>query len=109
MTRLCLILVGLVCSATVTQAQNLPAERSKPVRLHAPKTATAQAAANSDTLTGISFSDPYAPPVGVRKTDVARFPAVRSSAPVEPKGGFSLTAGKDSPDAPFTGGLKIRF
>ena len=25
------------------------------------------------------------------------------------EGGFSLTAGRDFPDAPFTGGLKLRF
>jgi hypothetical protein len=67
------------------------------------------AASKSAGLDGIRFSDPYAPPVGAQKTTVARFPPVRTDSPVSPQGGFSLTAGRDSPDAPFTGGFKFRF
>ena len=61
-------------------------------------------------LAGVNFSDPYAPPVRAQKAAVTRFPTLPTEAPADPQGtGFSLTAGRDSPDAPFTGGLKFRF
>ena len=57
----------------------------------------------------MNFSDPYAPPVGTQKAAIARFPTVPTEVPVDPQGSFSLTAGRNSPDAPFTGGVKFRF
>ncbi len=58
----------------------------------------------------IHFSDPYAPPVGAGKKAAAQFPTAESEEPsASPQGGFSLTAGREAPDAPFTGGLKLRF
>ena len=108
MKRLCLTMVALVCAAAGTAKAESPSV--KPARPHAAKTATVEAAASKSAgLGGISFSDPYAPPVGVRKTTISQFPAIPKDAPVEPHGGLSFTAGRDSPDAPFTGGLKFRF
>ena len=109
--RFCLIAVGLVYAAAGTaEAQSLSVAQSKPARPHAPKTTTFKAAATkSEGIGDIPFSDPYAPPVGVRKTTIARFPAIPTAPPVAPQGGVSFTAGRDSPDAPFTGGLKFRF
>ncbi len=108
MKRLCLTIVGVVCvTAGTAKAESLSA---KPARPHLARTATFEAAAaKSGSLGGISFSDPYAPPVGVRKTKIARFPTIQTDAPVEPKGGLSLFAGRDNPDAPFTGELKFRY
>ena len=61
-------------------------------------------------LSSIKFSDPYAPPVGAGKKAAAQFPTAESEEPSgSPQGGFSLTAGREAPDAPFTGGLKLRF
>ncbi len=109
MRRLCLVVIGLVYAVAATaEAQTLSVARLKPARPHAAKT-TGAAVSKSAGLDGISFSDPYAPPVGAQKTLIARFPAIRTDPPVEPQGGISLTAGRDSPDAPFTGGLKLRF
>ena len=66
-------------------------------------------ALNRGGLASVNFSDPYAPPVGTQKAAIARFPTVPTEVPVDPQGSFSLTAGRDSPDAPFTGGVKFRF
>ena len=106
MKRLC-VLVSVVCVVAGTAgAQTLSAPRPKAVRAHAAKTPTVAAASNSDS--DIRFSDPYAPPVGVRKLAITRFPTPESNSPAD-QGGMSFTAGRDSPDAPFTGGLKLRF
>ena len=108
MTRLWLVVIGLVYLVAATaEAQTLSVARLKPARPHAAK--TSGAVSKSAGLDGITFSDPYAPPVGAQKTVIAKFPEIRSDPPVEPQGGLSLTAGRDSPDAPFTGGLKFRF
>jgi hypothetical protein len=109
--RLCLIVVGLVYAVAGTaEAEGPSVAPSKPARPHAAKTTTFKAAATkSEGLGDIQFSDPYAPPVGVQKTTIARFPAIPTAPPVAPQGGMSFTAGRDSPDAPFTGGLKFRF
>jgi hypothetical protein len=110
--RLCLIVVGLAYAVAGTaEGQSLSVAQSKPARPHAAKTTTLKAAATkSEGLGDIQFSDPYAPPVGVEKTTIARFPAIPTDPPpVAPQGGMSFTAGRDSPDAPFTGGLKFRF
>ncbi len=108
MKRLCLTMVGVVCAAAGTaEAESLSV---KPARPHAAKTATVEApASKSANLDGISFSDPYAPPVGVRKMTIPQFPAITTNTPVQAQGGLSFTAGRDAPDAPFTGGLKLRF
>jgi hypothetical protein len=111
MKRLRLTMVVLVCAVAGTaSAESLSVPRAKLARPHAAKTKALEAApSKSASLGGISFSDPYAPPVGVPKTKIAPFPAIRTDPSVDPQGGFSLTAGRDSPDAPFTGGLKFRF
>jgi len=109
MIRLCLVGLGLLCSAAAANAEDSTVAHSKAVRAHAIKATTVKVAA-SNGLSGVNFSDPYAPPVGAQKAPVPRFPTLRSEAPANPPGGgFSLTAGRDSPDAPFTGGLKFRF
>jgi hypothetical protein len=109
--RFCLIVVGLACAVAGTaEAESPSVAQWKPARPHAAKTTTLKAAATkSGSLGDIQFSDPYAPPVGAGKTTIAQFPAIRTDPPVAPQGGLSLTAGRDSPDAPFTGGLKFRF
>jgi hypothetical protein len=104
-SRLCLVGLGLLCSVAATKA-----ESPKPVRAHPVKAMTVKVvASNKGGLAGVNFSDPYAPPVGTLKTAIARFPVVPKEATVDPQDGFSLTAGRDSPDAPFTGGVKFRF
>jgi hypothetical protein len=109
--HLCLIVVGVVyVLAGTAEAEGPSVAQSKPARPHAAKTTTFKAAATkSEGLGDIQFSDPYAPPVGVQKTTIARFPTIPTAPPVAPQGGMSFTAGRDSPDAPFTGGLKFRF
>jgi hypothetical protein len=97
----------VVCTVAVADAQNLSVP-SKPARAHA-KVATAGSASKSGSLGDINFSNPYAPPVGAGKTAITQFPALRTDDPVEPKGGISLMGGRDSPDEPMTGGLKLRF
>jgi hypothetical protein len=105
MNRLCLVGLGLLCSVATTKA-----ESAKPARAHPVKAMTAKVvASNRGGLAGVNFSNPYAPPVGTQKAAIARFPTVPTEALVDPQGGFSLTAGRDSPDAPFTGGVKFRF
>ena len=107
-----LTLAGLTCLVAVTQAA---AEDLSPVPLnspkpHAAKTKPVKAAAFKAAGAGdIPFSDPYAPPVGSGKLKGAVFAAPERARPSVPEGGFSFTAGRDSPDAPFTGGLKFRF
>ncbi len=109
MKRLCVTLVSVVCVVAGTAgAETLSAARSKTVRAHAAKTATVAVASKSASDSDIRFSDPYAPPVGVRKLAITRFPPPETNAPAD-QGGMSFTAGRDSPDAPFTGGLKFRF
>jgi hypothetical protein len=103
--RLCLVGLGLLCSAAPTKA-----ESPKPARAHLVKAMTVKVvASNKGGLAGVNFSDPYAPPVGTQKAAIARFPAIPAEAPVDPQARFSLTAGRDSPDAPFTGEVKFRF
>ena len=49
------------------------------------------------------------PPMGIGKTAIAPFPPMPTDDFVEPKGDISFTAGRDSPDEPMTGGVKLRF
>jgi hypothetical protein len=78
---------------------------------------------------GAKFSNPYAPPEGARKATGANFPAAKTAAPVDPKGGVSFTYkwrasnepfdpywqlrpseyGADGPGNTFLGGLKLGF
>ena len=111
MKRLCVAVIGLICAAVGTaEAEDSSPARSKPVHHHPAKATTVQAAASkSEGLGDIRFSDPYAPPVGAHTGTASQFPAIQSDQHAASPGGFSLTAGRDSPDAPFTGGLKFRF
>ena len=110
MRRLCLVGLGLLCSVAATKAESPSVAHPKPARMHEVKATTVKVgASDSNSLAAVNFSDPYAPPMGAKKAAVARFPTVSTKAPVDPQGGFSLTAGRESPDAPFTGGLKFRF
>ncbi len=81
-------------------------ERS-PVKPHAHsgKTSSPKTASLGD----IPFSDPYAPPVGPARTKRAGLPQPEKAVPADPQGGFSFRAGRNSPDAPMTGGLVFRF
>ena len=104
------MMVALIYAVAGTaEAEDASVPQSRPTPPHEAKTTTLKAGAKSWGLGDIQFSDPYAPPVGAGKTTIARFPTVPSEPPVAPQGGMSLTAGRDSPDAPFTGGLKFRF
>jgi hypothetical protein len=60
-------------------------------------------------LGDVPFSDPYAAPVGSGKAKGASFQLPDRALPTEPQGGFTIKAGRDSPDAPMTGGLMFRF
>jgi len=112
MKRLCLSIVCLAGAVVWTQAsgQTVPASQAKSTR-HAAKLKTVEPADSKTASLGeIQFSNPYAPPVGVHKTAVTPFPVKQTEEPADPQGGgMSFTAGRDAPDAPFTGGLKFRF
>jgi hypothetical protein len=97
MSHLYLIVVGVVCTVVVADAQSLSVQ-SKPARPHARVATVAGSALTSWGLASINFSNPYAPPVGTGKTAIGPFPAMLTDDPVEPKGGISLTADRDSPD-----------
>ncbi len=106
MKTLCLTIVGLVpLVAGVAEAETLSTAPS-----HASKHLTHQAAlSNPASANSGRSSDPYGSPVRVPDSLVARFTPIRTSPPVQPQGGISINAGRESPDAPFTGGLKLRF
>jgi hypothetical protein len=104
----CLSVVGVVCTVATADAQNLHAhskQTGSPVKV----ATVAGTASRSGSLSGIKFSDPYAPPVGTGKAAIVRFPARPRDEPVQPQGGVSLTAGRDAPDEPMTGGVKLSF
>jgi hypothetical protein len=105
MNRLCLAGLGLLCFVVATKAESPKPAGAHPVKAMTVKVVTS----NRGGLAGVNFSDPYAPPVGTQKAAIARFPTVPTEAPIDPQGGFSLTADRDAPDAPFTGGVKFRF
>jgi hypothetical protein len=102
--RLCLSVVGVVCTVAVADAQTLSVQPKQAV-----KVATVAGSASRGGLNGIKFSDPYAPPVGTGKAAIVRFPARPTDEPAQPQGGVSFTAGRDAPDEPMTGGLKLSF
>ena len=99
--RLCLSVVGVVCAVAMADAQSLSVQPKQAVKV--------AKVAGSGGLSGIKFSDPYAPPVGTGKAAIVRFPARPTDEPAQPRGGVSFTAGRDAPDEPMTGGLKLSF
>ena len=110
MKRYRFMVVGVAVAVVCTQAlagEALPA-RLNPLRPHVAKTIK-ELASKSASLSGVTFSDPYAPPVGLGKVKGGQFPMPEREEPVTPQGGFSITAGRESPDAPFTGGIKLRY
>jgi hypothetical protein len=117
-------LAGLACLLAVTQAsaqetKSVPETSAKPHRMKAK--VDKPDSWRSASLGDIPFSDPYAPPVGSGKRNGsgkgngsskgkgAEFPVPERTLPAEPQGGFTIKAGRDSPDAPMTGGLMFRF
>jgi hypothetical protein len=112
MRRIRFTMAGVVCAVVCTQALAGEPSSTRPdlIRPHAAKTKIVKhAASKSASLSDVNFSDPYGPPVGVGKVKGRQFPAPQREEPVNPEGGFSFTAGRDAPDAPFTGGIKLRF
>ena len=96
----CLIAVGLVYTvAGAAEAQSLSVSRP-----HAAKRSTHEAAVSKSASLG-----PYETSGPGWKAMSAQFSPVRTNPAVDSQTGFSLTAGRDFPDAPFTGGLKLRF
>jgi hypothetical protein len=106
--RLYLSVVGVVCTVAVADAQTLSVQPKQAVKV-AKVAKVAGSASTSSGLSGIKFSDPYAPPVGTGKAAIVRFPARPRDEPIQPQGGVSFTAGRDAPDEPMTGGLKLSF
>jgi hypothetical protein len=106
--HLYLIVIGVVCIVAVAHAQSLSVQ-SKPARAEVKVATVAASYSRSGSPLGVKFSDPYAPPLGTPKTAISRFPAMPTHEPVQPEGGVSFTAGRDSPDQPMTGGLKLSF
>jgi hypothetical protein len=100
----CLIALTQVSAHEATSAPQNPAD---------PHRAKAKIAKSVDLkaarLGDIPFSDPYAAPVGSGKAKGASFQLPDRAVPAEPQGGFTIKAGRDSPDAPMTGGLMFRF
>ena len=112
MKRFRFTVVGVAFAVVCTQALagEASSTRPDPIRPHIAKTKIVKhAASKSASLSEVTFSDPYGPPVGVGKVKGGQFPAPQREEPVSPEGGFSFTAGRDAPDAPFTGGIKLRF
>jgi hypothetical protein len=131
MSRIWLSWVGVICVIAPMQAaaDDLPAAPLKPVKLRAAKPKAGKPPATQDrSLSGIPFSNPYAPPVGAGKATGGEFPAAKTGAPVDPKGGVSFTYkwhatpqptdpfwnvrneyGPDGPGSTFLGGLKLGF
>jgi hypothetical protein len=106
-------------SAASPTAPPRPAAKSKVVK---------PPATQGQSLGGIPFSNPYAPPVGAGKATSGNFPAARTATPVDPKGGVSFTYkwhasnapvdpywnirneyGPEGPGSKFLGGLKLGF
>jgi hypothetical protein len=106
--RLYLVVLGVVCTVAGADAQSLSAQ-PKSARAHVNVATVAGSSSSNGSLGGVKFSDPYAPPVGTGKRAIARFPAMPTDGAVEPQGRVSFTAGRDSPDEPLTGGLKLSF
>jgi hypothetical protein len=103
-------LVSIACGAAVfaeARADDLtdqlpqPPRTSKAKALKPAKPAPSQA----NALSGIKFSDPYAPPEGATVVKKSQRPAALYPypTPTEPKGGLSLTVGSGG------GGLKFGF
>ena len=109
--RLWPTLAGLACLLALTQAA--AEDVTVAPQTTAPHRAKAKAAKpaplKSASLGDIPFSDPYAPPAGSGKPKSTQFSLPERALPTDPQGGFSLHAGKDSPDAPMRGGLMFRF
>jgi hypothetical protein len=61
------------------------------------------------SLGDIGFTDPYAAPVHPNKLKNSGFLRSVDAPAADPKGGFSVSVGKDSPNEPMSGGLKLRF
>lgn len=105
-------IAGLACVLALTQARagEMSSASQSSAKPHGAKAKIVKSAAlKAAGLGDIPFSDPYAPPVGSGKVKSAEFPLPERSLPADAQGGFSLTAGRDSPGAPMTGGLKFRF
>jgi len=100
----CLVAVTQVLANGATSAQQNPADPHR-AKVKAVKSVDLKAARLGD----IPFSDPYAAPVGSGKAKGASFQLPDRTLPAEPQGGFTIRAGRDSPDAPMTGGLMFRF
>jgi hypothetical protein len=109
-----LTIACLVSAVAWTQAlgQDLSAGPTKSARSHAAKAKSAQT--KTASLGEIQFSDPYAPPEGAtpsKRTDLVKrsdFPVYSYPTPTEPKGGLSISMGKDG-GGHTTGGLSWGF
>ena len=90
-------LAGFACFLALAQAsaEELSVVGQTPAKTHAIRAKT------------VKPTPVRAASLGVPKS--ADFLRLATSPPVEPKGGFTIKAGRDSPDAPMTGGLMFRF
>ena len=97
---------GLACllAATQASAQDFSIAPQSPAK-HLTRAKSAKPSASRTAGFRVSLSEPYGSPKGAD----AGFPPAEPTVPLEPRGGFSLTAGRDSPDAPMRGGLMFRF
>jgi hypothetical protein len=111
MKRVRSAVVGLACvfAWTLVWAQEASSPQLSAPKPHAAKTKPVKSAAAKTAGLGIQFSDPYGPPAGAGIAKSGDFPTQQRAPAVEPQGGLSLGIGRDSPDGPFTGGLKFRF
>lgn len=131
MSRIRSSLIGVICVVAPIQARadDAPAAPPKSASAHPAKAKAAKpSATKSQSLGDIPFSNPYAPPVGAGKGTGGEFPAGKTAAPVDPKGGMSFTYkwratneptdpywhvrneyGPDGPGDTFLGGLKLGF
>ena len=103
--RLYLSVFLVICTVALAEAQTLSVQPKQAVRV----ATVGGSASRKGGLSEIKFSDPYAPPLGTKKAAIVRFPVRPTDEPVQPQGGVSFTAGRDAPDEPMTGGLKLTF
>jgi hypothetical protein len=123
-----LSLIGVVCvvAAMPASADHVPTAPHKPA---AAKARVARPPAmKGQTVGDMPFSNPYPPPVGAGNGAGGEFPAAKTTAPIDPKGGVSFIYkwrasneptdpywhvrneyGPDGPGSTFLGGLKLGF
>jgi hypothetical protein len=78
--RLCLVIIGVVCTVAVSDAQSFCGQ-SKPAGAHTNVARITSSALRNGGPGGANFSNPYAPPVDRGITAIAALPAMPTDGP----------------------------